>query len=100
MALPKIFVVALRMLATPVVAPTIRVVAAPAKFTVVASVLTKLNVAAEVVKSPPLTARSPLRVKFAAPRSPVVLILPNVAAALTTRLPIFKLANPLLLIVA
>ena len=44
----------------PVAAPMLIVVAAPARFTVVASVLIKLNVVAVVVKSPPLTAKSPV----------------------------------------
>ena len=52
----------------PVAAPISSVVAAPAKFTVVALALTRLNVVELVVISPPLTARSPVTV---APRSTV-----------------------------
>jgi hypothetical protein len=45
-----------------VAAPISKVVAAPAKLTVVAVAFTKLNVAALVVMSPPLTAKSPVNV--------------------------------------
>ena len=48
--LPKIFVVALRIFAIPVVAPTLRVVAAPAKFTVVAVVFNKSKEGKSVAK--------------------------------------------------
>ena len=54
----------LLMLVVPVVAPISNVVAAFAKFTVVAVVLIRLNDVAVVVKSPPLTAKSSVVVKL------------------------------------
>jgi hypothetical protein len=54
----------------------VRVVADPAKLTVVAVVLIKLNVACVVVMSPPLTARSPTSVKLPAPVSVAARVVP------------------------
>ncbi len=48
----------------PVFAPIERVVAAPAKFTVAAVALIKLNVGEVVVRSPPFNAKSPAEVIF------------------------------------
>ena len=56
---PVTTVLALRIVVVPVVEPIVIAVPAPAKFTVVALALIKLNVEAVVVMSPPLTARSP-----------------------------------------
>ena len=52
------------MLVVPVAAPISIAVAELAKLTVVAVVLTKLNVVADVVISPPFTAKSPVNVTF------------------------------------
>ena len=46
----------------PLVAPMVTAVPAPAKFNVVTVAFNKLNVLAELVISPPLTARSPVKV--------------------------------------
>ena len=67
----------LLMLVVPVTAPISTKVPAPAKLTVVAVALSRLKVAAEVVRSPPLTARSPVMVV-----SPVRAVVP-----VTPRLP-------------
>jgi len=56
-ALP--IVKSLAMVVVPVVAPMLSVVAAPPMFKVVAVALTRLKVVAVVVRSPPLTAKSP-----------------------------------------
>ena len=57
---PVTTVLALLIVVVPVAAPIDIAVPAPAKFTEVALVLTKLNVAAVVNKSPPLTLKSPV----------------------------------------
>ena len=65
----------------PVVAPIVTAVPAPAKFSVVTPVFTRLNVLAELIMSPPLTARSPVSVV-----SPVTAnVLPTVASPPTRR---------------
>ena len=61
---------ALLTVVVPDTAPIERVVAAPAKLTVVALALTRLKEAAVVVMSPPLTARSPAVVML--PVAPVI----------------------------
>ncbi len=58
--------------------PKFTVVAAPNPFTVVAPVLTRLNVPAVVVKSPPFTAKSLFRVKLPAVEN-VAIVVPFVS---------------------
>ena len=65
--------VGLLIVAVPVVAPILIAVAAPKALTVVAVESIRLNVEAVVVMSPPLTPKSPDRVKSAAESPPVVL---------------------------
>ena len=77
----------------PVAAPNSNVVAEVNAFTVAAFAVSRLNVVAVVVKLPPLTAASPLKVRLAALMSPLVVILPTAAENSTVKLPICKLAK-------
>ena len=90
------------MFVVPVAAPILTAVPAPARLTVVAVPFTKLNVVAVVVKSPPLTATSPVTFKFVPmltvppiPTPPVTINAPSVVVVLavaigTVNLVLFK----------
>jgi hypothetical protein len=76
----------------PVAAPNSKVVAAVNAFTVAAFAVSRLNVVAVVVKSPPLIATSPLAIKFPVLKSPSVDKLPKTPEYSTFKLPTLTLA--------